>query len=367
MRKTSPFSPAFGNRPSHLVGREGIIQVFMDGLAQEPGSRDRAILLLGQRGSGKTVLLWELADRARERGFVVANPTTVTEGMLDRIIEKIQDDGERFIAKHGVRVSGGSIGALGFSIGLQFSKDIQETKSFQYKLTHLCRALAEQGRGVLVLIDEVRANNPEIRQLVAAYQELIGEQANIAMVMAGLPGSVSATLNDHVLTFLNRARKIVLEPLPVREVDAYFATTFDQLGLQVSDARREALAKATQGSPYMLQLVGYNTVRYAPENGEVDDETVRRAITASASDFENDVCETTIASLSDRDVAFLAAMTADETESRLADIAERMEVTPDYAQKYRKRLIDAGVIRSVRRGYVAFAVPYLLDYLKQRR
>ena len=48
----------------------------------------------------------------------------------------------------------------------------------------------------------------------------------------------------------------------------------------------------------------------------------------------------------------------------MADVAERMGVTSDYAQKYRRRLIDAGVIESPRRGYVAFAVPYLADYLR---
>ena len=38
------------------------------------------MLMLGQRGSGKTVLLWELADRARKLGFVVATPTVASGG-----------------------------------------------------------------------------------------------------------------------------------------------------------------------------------------------------------------------------------------------------------------------------------------------
>ena len=61
------FSPSFGNRPSYLIGRGNVISTFMSGLEQEPGNRDRAMLMLGQRGSGKTVLLWELADRAQAR------------------------------------------------------------------------------------------------------------------------------------------------------------------------------------------------------------------------------------------------------------------------------------------------------------
>ena len=35
-------------------------------------------------------------------------------------------------------------------------------------------------------------------------------------------------------------------------------------------------------------------------------------------------------------------MSEDEGRSKMSDITERLDVTPDYAQKYRKRLIDAG-------------------------
>ena len=80
------FSPAFGNRPSQLVGRDSVLDELVGGLTSRPGNRRRATVLLGQRGMGKTVLLWELADRARELGYAVATPTVVSESMLDRIV-----------------------------------------------------------------------------------------------------------------------------------------------------------------------------------------------------------------------------------------------------------------------------------------
>jgi len=111
----SVFSPSFGNRPSRLVGREDIIQQFLRGLESKPGNRERAVVLLGQRGSGKTVLLWELADRARQMDFVVASPTVATDGMLERIVEKRQDDGKRYVKEKESHLSGGNLGAFGFS------------------------------------------------------------------------------------------------------------------------------------------------------------------------------------------------------------------------------------------------------------
>ena len=144
------FSPSFGNRPSYLVGRGNVISTFISGLEQEPGNRDRAMLMLGQRGSGKTVLLWELADRARKLGFVVATPTVASEDMLERIVEKIQEAGEPYVSKrHLPKLSGGSLSVFGFSAGLEFTRDVQETKSFQFKLTQLARKLTEQGHGIL--------------------------------------------------------------------------------------------------------------------------------------------------------------------------------------------------------------------------
>ncbi len=87
------FSPSFGNRPSYLVGRQDIMTSLIEGLSGAPGSKDRAVVLLGQRGSGKTVLLWELAVRAAKDGLVVASPMIASEAMLTRIVEKIQESG----------------------------------------------------------------------------------------------------------------------------------------------------------------------------------------------------------------------------------------------------------------------------------
>lgn len=366
MIRDTIFSPSFGNRPAYLVGREHVVQDFLEGLSSQPGSKERAVVLLGQRGSGKTVLLWELADRAAERGYAVATPTIVSEGMLERIVEKVQESGARYVDEmpH-VRVTGATVGALGFSAGLEFTHEVQETKTPEYKLTLLARRLSQQGHGVLILVDELQANSYEVRRLVSVYQEMVGEGLDVAIVLAGLPGAVSATLNDRVLTFLNRARKVSLPPLALSDIDAFYQRAFTELGMEVSVDMRGLAVEATQGSPYMLQLVGHGIVTRASSDGSLSVDGLKAALHSAQLDFENDVCETTLVALSGQDVAFLRAMSVDEGTSAVGDIAGRMRVTPDYAQKYRKRLIDAGVIEPAGRGRVAFAVPYLADYLRR--
>lgn len=359
------FSPAFGNRPSQLVGRKALLDELMQGLSSKPGSRERATVLLGQRGLGKTVLLWELADRAREQGFVVASPTVVSDIMLDRIIEKLQSDSKRYTKDKRGQIVGGTIGALGFSAGVQFSDQAGDAKSFGYKILEIAQQLGERGHGLLILVDELQANSSELKQLLIAYTELVGERQNAAIVLAGLPAAISSVLNEHVLTFLNRANKVALGPLSINDVDAFFDHAFKQAGLSIDPELRREASAATQGSPYMLQLVGYNTVRYAGESGSVTPDVLENALYTARETFEEDICQTTLAALSDRDVDFLRAMAEDNDPSRISEIAQRMGVADDYAQKYRKRLIGSGIIEQARRGYVRFAIPYLADYLRQ--
>ena len=83
------FSPAFGNKPGTLVGRDTVMKCLTEGLSVQPGNKERARLIIGQRGLGKTVLLLELADYAKKHNYIVASPTVVSNDMLERIIEKV--------------------------------------------------------------------------------------------------------------------------------------------------------------------------------------------------------------------------------------------------------------------------------------
>ena len=113
----------------------------------------------------------------------------------------------------------------------------------------------------------------------------------------------------------------------------------------------------------MMQLTGHYITLYAKEDGTVTKESFNDAIEEAKDIFINDICNTTLHALSDTDITFLHAMLCDKDISRIADIALRMQVSKDYAQQYRRRLLDSGVIEAARRGEVRFAVPYLREFL----
>jgi len=357
------FSPTFGNRPQYIVGREGVISDFMEGLSSRPGHPYRATFFIGQRGMGKTALLLDLADRAEKIDFVTVC-VAAGERMLDEIIEGIQLAGARDFGKRAKAVKSVSAGAFGFSVGLAFTEEVKTNYGFRFKLTLLCEALEKQKKGVLLLVDEVRASSPQMRELATTYQHLVGEGKNIAFAMAGLPNAISLVLNDDILTFLNRAHKVHLDLLPLNDISIYYTNTFRSLGIVSDSEILDAAAAATKGYPYLLQLVGYNIIRYMGETVNLTREILDLAVSASKRALDSDIFSPCLKGLSAEDKRFLNAMAEDLEVSRVSDLRERLNVTPSHIQTYKQRLIEAEVIDSQDRGEVVFSIPYLGEYLR---
>lgn len=362
-RANEPFLPTFGNKADPLIGRSAILDDISQGLRSSPGYPTRASLIIGQRGTGKTALLLEIAEQAEELGYVVAQ-AAANESMNEDILQAIQMKGEQFIAESKRKITGISAGALGFSFGLTFNEETKKNYGFRIKLELLCEKMSSVDKGILMLIDEVQASNEGMRELATAYQYLVGKGMNIAITMAGLPHSISSVLNDDVLTFLNRAYKIELQPLPLTEVRRYYSKALSDLGKTLSLDLADTLAQASDGYPYLFQLIGFNLVRNMESETVVTQEIAQHSIEESRAELISSVYLPALKPLSDTDMSFLFSMTKDEGPSATADIQKRLNVDNSYFQQYRARLIETGVIASPRRGELEFTIPYLKDYLR---
>lgn len=357
----SLFQPTFGNRPEQYIGRDGIIDQFMAGLREPVGSRNRCTLFLGQRGMGKTALLLELSDRAQREGYVVAR-VTAHEKMPQTIIEQFQLNGSRFFNDEKRKLTGVSAGALGFSFGLTFSEATERQYGFRSKMSLLCDKLAEKGKGALILIDEVRTSTA-MREVASAYQELVGDQKNLAIAMAGLPHAVSGVLNDKVLTFLNRATKVELGLISTHLIRAYYERSFRTIGIKVSDKLLDRAALSTRGFPYLMQLIGYYIIQYTPDSGEMTETIMDKVEKAAMGDMEDNVFKPILNPLSDNDKIFLQALARISGTVTTVKLQAKLGKKGPAIQPYRKRLLEAGVIEAPRRGELVFAVPFLAKYL----
>lgn len=287
--------------------------------------------------------------------------------MLEEIVESIQLEGSEFVPEKQTRVKGFSAGALGFSLGLTFSDEVRDNYGFRTKLSLLCDRLGENGRKVLLLVDEVQPNSDAMRALASTYQHLAGEGKDIAIVMAGLPGSISRVLNDKVLTFLNRARKQHLGPLRAKDVMEYYSEAFEREHRGLPAEQLVGATKATQGFPYLLQLIGYYMVEFSNEGETIDDRILEKAIAASRMDLVEDVFSPTLNGLSEMDATVLRSIAKQGDVAKVSDVIADLGVNNSYFQQYRARLIDSKVIDSPREGAVEISVPYLGDYLAERR
>jgi len=80
----NPFHPSFGVSPPLLVARDSLIEEFAEGLEEGPGSAARATIYAGPRGSGKTVMLNAVEDRAKSLGWIVFSETA-SPGFVERL------------------------------------------------------------------------------------------------------------------------------------------------------------------------------------------------------------------------------------------------------------------------------------------
>jgi hypothetical protein len=220
----------------------------------------------------------------------------------------------------------------------------------------------------VLTVDEVHGGDPEeLRELGTTIQHCFREQRPMAFAAAGLPAAVQERLlNDRVLTFLRRADRHHLGAVAPDEVRIALDEPIRGAGKTVDADALDVAAAATRGYPFMIQMVGWQLWRLAGKADRITIDTVQRAVPVAIRRMGELIHEPALSDLSRGDQRFLAAMAVDDGPSRTGEIARRLGVDDAWASQYRRRLIDAELVRPVRRGEFDFELPYLREYLRAR-
>lgn len=365
----NPFRPSFGTTPPRLAGRDHIVQHFADGLDEGPGAPARASLFTGQRGVGKTVMLNEVEDLARRRGWITMSESGHA-GLVDRLLADHLGPALRSLDPEATTTTLTGLGGPLELGSIQWATD-QQYRRMTGLRTQLARAAdlcAENGTGVLVTVDEVHAaDTADLRELTTVVQHCFREDRSVAFAAAGLPAAVSVRLlDDDVLTFLRRAERFELGS--VGRVDALEAilVPIRAAGRDIAADALETAVTATSGYPFLIQLVGYHVWRIDPRAPTITTGHVAAAIPAVEERLGRLVLEPAVSGLSARDQDFLDAMAVDDGPSRVRDIAERLGVSGNYVNRYRRRLLDAELITEAGRGRVDLQLPGAREWLRER-
>ena len=172
--------------------------------------------------------------------------------------------------------------------------------------------LAEHRTGVLITLDEIHHNQiVELRELATTIQDAFREDRDVAFAGAGLAASVTDVVNDDVLTFLRRAERHPLGPVPRADVRRAFREPIEAAGRSVGDAALHIMVDGADGYPFLLQLVGAHTWRQHPDRREITVDDATAGVAAARRRLAALIHEPALHGLSDMDRAFLHAMAHD--------------------------------------------------------
>jgi hypothetical protein len=359
----NPFKPTAGATPPELVGRAGLLDEFEYGLQQGSGAPGLLTIITGSRGIGKTVMLSAAEDIARAQGWAVIS-RTATPGFLARV----GDDMLRLLEELGDGPPARKITAFS-AAGFGLTTQLPPERAVDWRRTghELLRVLDSKRTGLVITVDEIHAvDRTEISQLAADVQHFIRDGLPIGLIFAGLPSAVSDLLNEGVATFLRRADRINLHEAAIAEVTTSYSQLFSQGGITISHDLISQAAEATEGYPFLIQLVGYYLWLEADKAGwTLDQASVQRAIATAQRRNTLVVVESALSDISDRDRQFLDAMATQDGPSAAGQIGAALKAKPNVVSKYRNRLIAAGLIESAGYGKVDFAIPGLRQYLRR--
>ena len=359
----NPFNPAFGLKPKQFIGRDDISDEFLISL-NNLDSPWRSTLIVGVRGSGKTSILSDIQLKLDKTDAIVVS-TPPDGDFLDRILGQIYSQLPKSVLGKFPNIKSVSVN-LGVSVGLEKNSDKPHfTQNFDYQITQMLKSIKNKQTPVVFLIDESQKHSEQMRTFISTYQQLIMKQFPVSLVMAGLPEVISDVLNDDVLTFLRRANRIDLKDIDISLVKADYKNVFRRSGFEVDETSLNKAAEATQGFPYLIQLIGY----YLWENLEnrFDGDLLEQVYIESKSRLFKNVHQLVFDKLSSMDRDFIFSMINDVGYSKIQDVLTRLNKDKNYITQYRSRLISKGIIKPTGHGLIAFTFPYMREFLKLKR
>lgn len=374
----NPFKPTAGKMPPILIGRQSIIDDFKEGLENGAGAPGRLMLITGQRGYGKTVMLTELGRVAKDAGWEVISETA-SEGMCDRLVSALVRPGMKLRGVN-VQPSIGVSGILNASLGgASFSVD--QVALTLREVVNQRLAKMPRGKGIVFTIDEAQAASmADMVALATTIQHVIrdedmrdvsdSDKHGIAFVFAALPSLMDELLHERVLTFLRRSVQHDLGLVAYPDVRSAYIEVVREGGLAIDSEVAELAAEASDGYPYMIQLVGYYMWRAAEVRGskEIEEADVIQGKKDALVLFDDAVCAPLFDGLTAAQRLFVKAVAKEAPQpAKVSEIANRAHRSASWVSKYRASLIKERVVESAGYGLVRLSASHLAEYVQSLR
>lgn len=341
-------------------------------------------MLLGLRGVGKTVLLKDLHDAAKSKGFetiLIEAPeggqlATDLVPELRRVLRRLD---RREAAEETLSVAAGalrnfaSVFKVGFA-GVDFEvtpEPIADSGELERDLPDLLSAAAttaqKRGHCIGLFIDEVQyLSKPELSALVRSCRLATQQGLPLIFVGAGLPqiAKLAGDAKSYAERLFDYPEVGALAP---NDAAAALSEPAEKEGVTFEPGALDRIYDLTHRYPYLLRIWG----KYAWDEA---DEGERTITLADVDRVHSDILDYLDANffrarfdrLSRTEQHYLRAMAQlGPGPHQTGPIAQVLGATSDRFGSLRRKLIALGMIYSQRHGETAFSVPLFDEFMRR--
>jgi hypothetical protein len=384
--RLNPYSPGAGIRPTELAGRDGELEAFAVLSARaEAGRPDQGIVFYGLRGVGKTVLLNELLDTARLRGWIAAKVEAdlgadripfrnQVAAALNQALRHAQGLGEHsgFFRRALATFKSFSLTASpdgSFSIGIDVdpARGRGDTGSILADLTDLAVDLGEAARdlgvGAVLFVDELQQLSlEELGALCQACHEAAQRRLPFFVVGAGLP-NLPARLSEAKSYSERLFQYVRLDRLPDADARRALLLPAEEEGAAWTPEAADAVLDAAGGYPYFIQQFGQTTWNAAP-GSPIEVADAREGLREGWIRLDHGFFRARWERATPAEREYLSAMAVDgDGPSSTGELADRLGRKPTSMGPTRANLIAKGLIYAPQHGAVAFTVPGMAAFI----
>lgn len=381
----NPFAPGAGSRPPELAGRDATLEAARISCGRAINGRSaRSIMLLGLRGTGKTVLLNEIGKIAQEEGLLVSKVESPERESLARLLypemRKVMRslsgvEAAKQIASRGLKALRGfasifKIDIAGVEVGVEPEPGLADSGDLQYDLPDLFdvigRAAQAAGKGWILLIDEVQyLSDADLSALIVAIHRMSQEGLPVLLVGAGLPqvARLAGEAKSYAeRLFLYPAIGALDQPSAIQAVEK--PITDEEATIE--PAALSAIAERTRGYPFFLQEWA-STAWNNAEGPEITLDDVSRSYAETLASLDAGFFRVRIDRLTKSEVQFVKMMSElGDGPYAMADIAKAMGRIQSSLGPTRANIIAKGMIYSTDHGYLNFTVPLFAEYMRRQ-
>jgi hypothetical protein len=382
----NPFAPGAGSEPPELAGRDAIIADANTALQRILlGRHDKSQVLLGLRGTGKTVLLNRIeqlaVDAGYETSFIKAPEDKPLAALLyPRMLQALRRfsvletaKAASYKALRALRsfASSFDIAYGDFSISVDPEPGIADSRNLEFDLSDVFVRIGEAarsaGRGWALLIDEVQyLDDAALSALIVAIHKTNQSKLPVIFFGAGLPqlAGIAGEAKSYSERLFNYA---TIGPLSVPAARSAIREPIESEGESIDDEALALIITETEGFPYFLQEWGYQAWNVA-ETSPINTAHAKTATVNALKRLDDGFFRVRLDRLTPKEREYVFAMASlGKGPYKSSDVAAQLGEPMQKLGPRRAAIIRKGMIYSPEHGDIAFTVPMFDQFLDRMR